>query len=244
MDGQIFQSSSVHTYIRLDPRTKLFLLLVISTIMLSGTISGNAIYPRLALASLPFLLLLTGKKIIAAGLYALLFIAACLMEVFLVYSTTGILSIVVVMLSGLITRFIPGIVMGYYVMSTTRVSEFVASMERMHVSQKIIIPLSVMFRFFPTVVEEAHAIGDAMRMRGISFGNRGFLKNPISMLEYRMVPLMMSTVKIGDELSAASLTRGLGSPVKRTNICMIGFRVQDILLLIVASLTLIAYALL
>lgn len=34
---------------------------------------------------------------------------------------------------------------------------------------------------------------------------------------------MISCVKIGDELSAAALTRGLGAPVKRTNICKIGF---------------------
>ena len=32
------------------------------------------------------------------------------------------------------------------------------------------------------------------------------------MLEYRLVPLMVSVVKIGDELSAAALTRGAWSP--------------------------------
>ena len=37
-------------------------------------------------------------------------------------------------------------------------------------------------------------------------------KNPFLMLEYRLVPLMVSVVKIGDELSAAALTRGLGAP--------------------------------
>ena len=45
-----------------------------------------------------------------------------------------------------------------------------AAMERLRLPQKITIPLSVMFRFFPTVVEEYGAIGDAMRMRGIGFG--------------------------------------------------------------------------
>ncbi len=44
-----------------------------------------------------------------------------------------------------------------------------------------------------------------MKMRGIRFGG----KNPFLMLEYRLVPLMVSVVKIGDELSAAALTRGL-----------------------------------
>ena len=81
-----------------------------------------------------------------------------------------------------------------------------------------------MFRFFPTVEEEYSAIGDAMRMRGIRFGGG----KPVKMLEYRMVPLLVSCVKIGEELSAAALTRGLGAPVQRTNICRIGFGKFDI----------------
>lgn len=76
---------------------------------------------------------------------------------FLVLATAGILS-----------QFIPGLMMGYYTVTTTTVSEFVAAMERMHMPKQIVIPLSVMFRFFPTVGEEASSISDAMRMRGIS----------------------------------------------------------------------------
>ena len=87
------------------------------------------------------------------------------------------------------------------------------------------IPMSVIFRFFPTISEEYQAIRDAMKMQGIRFGG----KNPFLMLEYRLVPLMVSVVKIGDELSAAALTRGLGAPVKRTNVCQIGFHVQDLI---------------
>jgi energy-coupling factor transport system permease protein len=129
------------------------------------------------------------------------------------------------MLSGLVTRFIPCVVMGYYLMTTTRVSEFVCAMERMHISRKIVIPMSGMFRFFPTVAEESHCINDAMRMRGV--GIRSIGDNPTALLDYRMVPLMMSVVKIGAELSASALTRGLGGPEKRTNICRIGFGLWD-----------------
>lgn len=56
------------------------------------------------------------------------------------------------------------------------------------------------------------------------------------MIKYRLVPLMVSVVKIGDELSAAALTRGLGAPVKRTNICKIGFHVQDIVIILLCLL--------
>ena len=90
--------------------------------------------------------------------------------------------------------------------STTTVSEFTAAMQRMHLSDKIIIPLSVMFRFFPTVIDESVSINAAMKMRDIRIGGRNFSK----MFEYRIVPLMTCCVKIGEELSAAALTRGLG----------------------------------
>lgn len=52
------------------------------------------------------------------------------------------------------------------------------------------------------------------------------------MIEYRLIPLMVSVVKIGDELSAAALTRGLGAPVRRTNVCELGFHVQDIIAIV------------
>lgn len=94
-------------------------------------------------------------------------------------------------------------------------------------------------RFFPTVGEEASSISDAMRMRGISFGGN----HPGKMLEYRLIPLMTCSVKIGDELSAAALTRGLGADVKRTNICKIGFRFVDYIVLLGCIITL-AYLLL
>ena len=43
---------------------------------------------------------------------------------------------------------------------------------------------------------------------------------------------MTSSVRIGEELSASALTRGLGGPEKRTNVCRIGFRAQDAALLL------------
>lgn len=106
-------------------------------------------------------------------------------------------------------------------MSTT-VSEFVAAMERMHVTKNISMPLSVLFRFFPTIVEEYGYVRDAMMMRDV-----GSIRNPMKMLEYRMVPFLTSIISIGNDLSASALTRGLNAPVKRTNVCPIGFTWRD-----------------
>lgn len=229
MQREILQSNKVDLFLKLDPRTKLVLLLIINIVLVGGNITGAMIYVKTILAFIPCILLITGKRWISAIIYFIVYSFSILLEIFFVYNTVGILNIIIVCVSGLISRMLPGVIMGYYLVSTTRVSEFVAAMKKVNVSDKIIIPLSVMFRFFPTVLEEFKAIGDAMKMRGISF--RTLIKNPITLLEYRLVPLMMSVVKIGDELSASAISRGLGSPIVRTNICSIGFKIQDYILL-------------
>ena len=50
-----------------------------------------------------------------------------------------------------------------------------------------------------------------------------------------LFPLMMSVVKIGDELSAAALTRGLGGLKHRTTIANIGFTFYDAIIAILSA---------
>ena len=119
--------------------------------------------------------------------------------------------------------------MGSYTMDTTSVSEFSAAMNRMHVPSAVIIPFSVMFRFFPTIKENAANLRDSMVMRGIGGPNLG------KFVEYRLVPLVEVTSRSGDELSASALVRGLGAPVRRTDIARIGFGLGDAVVLLVLA---------
>ena len=211
--------------IQLDPRTKLLLLLTITTLMFSTSNEGimNLIKPLLSLV--PFILILSERRFQTAAKYLILYAACFALERVALIWASGLPSFVLLAVTSIMTRFAPGIMMGAYLIASTSVSEFIGAMERMHLTEKIVIPLSVIFRFFPTVSEEYQAIRDAMKMRGIRFGG----KNPFLMVEYRLVPLIVSVVKIGDELSAAALTRGLGAPGRRTNLCRIGFHVQDLM---------------
>lgn len=240
MQKVILQSIGSNTYFKLDPRTKLLLMLIINITIFGGAVT----YIILGMALIPLFLLFMNKKIKPALYCTFVYSLAVLANKFFAPFTHGIINTFIVMVSGMFFRMMPGFIMGYYLVSTTTVSEFIASMECMHIPQKIIIPMAVMFRFFPTIAEEACSISNAMQMRGVSFGSGGFFKNPIEVLEYRMIPLLMSTIKIGDELSAAALTRGLGSPVKRTNICKVGFASQDIILSIIAIIAFIGFILL
>lgn len=214
--------------IRLDPRTKLLMLLTVTTLMFSTGNEGimNIIKPLMMF--MPFCLILSAGQWKTALKYLALYTICFLLERFALYSISGLPAFLLLAVTAIMTRFAPGIMMGAFLISTTTVSEFIASMERMHMTEKITIPLSVIFRFLPTIGEEYRAIKDAMAMRNIRFGG----KKPLLMLEYRLIPLMVSVLKIGDELSAAALSRGLGAPVKRTNIGVIGFHGQDIIAIV------------
>ena len=211
----------------LDPRTSLYAIVVISMIMIGGSLTGVEYWLRLGCCVLPLILLLAMKNFRFTAVYFVLYAFALLMEGTVIQLTDGVINLILVILAGLISRFVAPMVMGYCMMQFTTVSEFITAMERMHIPQTITIPLSVMFRFFPTISEENSAITEAMRMRQVSGMQRGIIKR----LEYELVPVMMSTVRIADELSQASLTKGLGGDVKRTHICEVGFRWQDYLLL-------------
>lgn len=208
----------------LDPRTKMLLVLTTATICVAG---GNGFLTSLAkvlLSTVPFLLYLQERKWRTAFSYALVYTIAAYGGTVFIGRTYGMVNFVLVAVFMIVARFMPGFVMGSYLLSTTTVSAFMAAMQRMHIPQSVSIALSVTFRFFPTLKEEYLSINRAMKVRGVRFGGG----KPFQMLEYRMIPMIISSMKISDELSAAALTRGLGSPKQRTNICQIGFGIMDI----------------
>ena len=222
-------------FFKLDPRTKLFLILITALVVLSRWGGEDLHAFRMILTAVPFVLLLAEKEYsyCLKSLIGLLS-SYCILYIPYVWdnSLVGTLAIVV---GSILSRMIPTIAIAYYAVKTTKISEFVAGMEKMHVSEKIIIPLTVVFRFLPTLKEEFQSIADAMRMRGTCFGG----KKTSKVLEYKMIPMLICSVRIGEELSAAAITRGLASGIKRTNICKIGFGILDYAFLTFFSVTVV-----
>jgi energy-coupling factor transport system permease protein len=194
-------------------------------------LSAPPVYSVLMFA-VPAILLLFERK----WRFVIAFFSVYLLSVFgfeyLKTMDVGMAGTLVVSTMMIISRMMPITIVLYYVMMSTKVNEFLAAMARMHVPNKVTIPLAVMARFFPTVFDEARAIGHAMRMRGIRLFSLRTLANPFSILEYRLVPLLVSVTKIGDELSIAAVTRGLSPETKRTCVANVGFRVQDLIVFV------------
>jgi energy-coupling factor transport system permease protein len=115
-------------------------------------------------------------------------------------------------------KFIPVLMLGSWIVATIKVNEFMAAMEKMRLPKNVIIPLAVLLRFLPTIKEELGYIKDTMKMRNIELSFSGILFHPIKTMEYILVPLLMRSVKVADELSAAALTRGIDGENKRTSL--------------------------
>ncbi len=214
--------------IPLDPRTKLAVLLTLSVLVFGGSYQTTLFYLP---AILPLVIAFCVKSYKKAAVYIVAMVVCLLVQAFIVPFTTGTIRFIMTPLVIMPLYFIPGFFSAYFLLTTTTVSEFVASMEKLKLPKQVTIPMAVMFRFFPTIFEEWKSINDAMRMRSIRFNG----SKAGAMLEYRIVPMLMCSVKIGEELSCASLTRGLGGPVKRTNTCEIKFKLQDFFILIVCT---------
>lgn len=231
------QYDSQKTGIRLDPRTKLALLITITLIMMSGKTVGIEYVLRVICSAAPFILLLTSRHFKSSLIYVLLLGFAVLCEGYVIPNISGIGNLILMILCGVISRFVAGYMMGWYTVRSTSVSEFITAMERMHFPYFITIPMAVMFRYFPSLGEEYKSIHDAMKMREIGQS----IKNPFTYVEYILVPIMMSTVRIADELSAASLTKGLSTDVKRTHICEIRLRIVDWFIIICTIVMLVLF---
>lgn len=220
--SDIYAPTAKAKQLYLDPRTKIVLCLAVSFIMLDSTISPVVNALQIALAALPLIFLLMLRKYKMAAYYLCAYVFASLVPQLLVPLLPAIINLLFTGMIALMTQILPGMMMAYFLIVSTSVSEFVTAMDRMHVPKSISVPMSVLFRFFPTIVEEYGHVRDAMRMREV-----GNLRQPMAMLEYRMVPFMTSIVSIGNDLAASALTRGLSAPVRRTNVCPIGFTWRD-----------------
>ena len=78
------------------------------------------------------------------------------------------------------------------------------------------ITIAVVFRYLPTAADEFRKISATMRLRGVELSARNLVLHPGRSLEYVLVPLIIRTIKIADDLAASAMTRGLDLVGART----------------------------
>lgn len=110
---------------------------------------------------------------------------------------------------------------GKFLIKTSDVGSIISSMDVLKIPSAISIPVAVMFRFFPSFVEEKNHIKMAMKIRGIE------TKNPLKYLEYVAVPLLIISSNIADDISKAAETKCIANPIKKTRYIRVGVGVID-----------------
>ena len=211
--------------LHLDPRTKLFLILLC---VLSAMLAPN-LYFQLALAAVIGLLAaLCGKwKYAMRGILAYALI--CAFTVWCMGVLGGTWRTMFVAFLGLVHKVYACGMLAGLVISTTRVGEFLSAMARLHVPKRLTIPIAVMLRYLPAIREDWRFIKDAMRLRDVSPTLWGFLKAPAMTVNCIYVPLLTAASNAADELSIASVTRGIENPKERTCLVKIQMRTADFL---------------
>ncbi len=123
---------------------------------------------------------------------------------------------------------------GKFLIETSDVSSLIVSFEKMRFPEVLVIPIAVMFRYFPAFKDDNKNIKMAMKMRGITF------KNPIKYLEYVSVPLLISATNIADDISKSAETKCIADPCKKTRYNEVKFSFIDaVFIIVIVALTIL-----
>lgn len=198
----------------IDPRTVLLLLVFANVI----TFFQSSIWIELGWICFLDLMMLFARKYKLAVQWMLSFGILLLLQYIFLPAVPKAVAAIFVILVNYSRRMFPCLMVGAFMIKSISLRRFILAMRKMHIPQKMIIPISVTIRYFPAIREETNYIKDAIRLRNIKNADK---------LEAMIVPLMISATATAEELSAAAVTRGIENPVKKTSVIKLEFRFVD-----------------
>lgn len=134
----------------------------------------------------------------------------------------------------------PIMLYGHIFLKTTAVNEMVTGLYALRIPRAFIITFAVAMRFFPTAKEEIGHVRDAMILRGIRASLINLIRRPHLIFEGFMIPLLVRASTIAEELSAASITRGLDNPKQRTAFTKLEITFSETIFMLLFSIMLIS----
>jgi len=237
------RDSPVH---RLDPRTKLFLML--------GSFAVAVLFftPAPLLCLLGILLVYGAAGRVLGNLrrvwVLLLSIAAVSIVSWSIFAGGSTPLVWRATREGLIfgmgaaIKIVSMIVSGLVFLSTTKTEEIVLGLIRLRVPFQAAFAFSLAIRMVPTIIGTAVTVTEAQRSRGLdteSGGPLARLKTYVPLL----VPIFLHTLRNTDQLAKALESRGFGARRERTSLLEIGFHARDALALVLGAMTLASFVL-
>lgn len=215
-------------FLFLDPRTTLLCVLVINVCVVGAAQMWTL------LACMAFIAVLLASVVSIRGLA--FFFALEVFFLFFAYagSTLGHSTALafVMGVSYWMARFVLTGAIGIYALFSLSTSQLPTALRRLWCPANFVSAVMVMVRFVPTVVQEFIAIREAMIMRGVRLSGGGALLHPVSSVRYILIPLVASTIRIADDLTASAAIRGLGGPGTPTSLHPVRLCMSDWVIII------------
>ena len=160
---------------------------------------------------------------VLSGAYVLIAVVMALVEG--AGGTT--LSVAVTMLSYMAQKFVVLALLGISLSKFASMQGLLAALQSMGAPRVVLIPCMVVLRFLPTIRKDAARLMESLRTRRVAVTRGYSLIHPALMCELLVVPLLMRSARVSDELAASALTRGLGGPAQPTVLHPLSFGVRD-----------------
>ena len=219
------------SYRRIDPRTA---LLSICLLGIAAVLSNRpeAAHAACAIGALCALAAGAWRPCIAlSAAYGLIAAVMALAE----GAGNTTLVIAVVMLSYMAQKFVVLALLGISLSKLASMQDLLVALQAMGAPQAVLIPCMVVLRFFPTIRRDASHLMESLKTRRVLAGRGYALRHPALVCELLVVPLLMRSVRVSDELAASALVRGLGGETRPTMLHSLSFGVKDA---VVTALTL------
>ncbi len=208
-----------------DPRVKMLMAITIGICIIIVDIKDV----KLIIIALSVYLLVQGYI-----LQTLIYLASLSLCYFLVYKLTWINNSIldVVKMTGFMGIKIIPIAMGIYPVIKMSPSIIVTTLNRLKLPREIVIPLTVILRFSPSIKKEFKKISESMILRGLRFSFYNIVRHPIKLIEWSIIPLFMRSIQVSDELATAATLRGIDNPGIKTSHIQLKYKYQDLLLML------------
>lgn len=217
------ESKREDLYTGLDPRMKLLLLILFTTAACISRSTWVLVWDYILIVGLYMVRRLWKGAYKTGIVFGSLLILGFLTTLISDGGTKAALGLIIFFLERTAVFF----VMGNWMCAKLRISDFSTALQNMHFPKGAGITLTVVFRYLPTVSDEFRSIKNTMKLRGIGLNFKNILLHPIKTGEYTMVPLIIRSMKIADELAASAMTRGLDLETKRTSYREVRLKLKD-----------------
>ena len=203
--GEVINEKKI--FLKIDFRTKILMSVILSYTLILGNIQQNHPIVAAVYSLLPYAFLFWCKEWKTA-IKGLIFVAiAFIIQKENLFTNRGFLGVVFLFVVMVFLRLLPGFMMAKFAINSSSMSEIASSLKKMKVPDTIVIPITVMARFFHTTKEDYRQVKDAMYLHGLT--NKRLFFQPVKLFEYRIIPLFMVLTKTADDVSVSAMTRGL-----------------------------------